>query len=743
MRKILAALLLCFCLTGAEAQEGRPSVALVLGGGGARGFAHIAVLELIEEMGIPIDMIAGVSAGAIVGGLYAAGYSPAMILETMESRDWAPYFKDHQASPFWNDSQELPLAIRLGGPRKGISFERGGISSGQKVYGLFKSLTAKIPSYIDFDTLHIPFRAGAVEVPGGKFVLFSVGDMAEAIRSSMSIPGVFEPFNIDGKRYADGGVTNVLPVRELKEMGYDIIIAVDLYAPPDKYDVAPTALPDLLNTIFNNQLSEEHHRFADAVLFPLSDSVSIMNFAGGRSIYTMAKDKHDMLAALLEPVREKIFSNSREEDISFHSSAEHSGVYRDLTPIMPQSLIINGALPRDRKFIEKRFESLIKGKALTEENITAFLDKIYETGNYNRAAIRTDTRNAVACLELILFPETENKFLILAGLDFEGTLSEYSSIKAAPRAGIEYRWKDGASIFLKIAILNEISVGLSFFRPVGPYFFLSAEADLIRNQELWTKGLLTEDPATPDRLLYFRGAIKNGIRINSHNSFSFWPEYYWFKDQNITNSMAGISASYTYNKLDYSIYPSGGFHIKLENNLRFALDTAPDDIKPFDIVSMDLAGVIPLGTHFSLCTSAYGSFLFGAPGIPSDISAFSPDKIQRIHFPHAPGVFTGEKRAALALTLQFEPKESLSLFGGRMIFSMTVTGGRSGSSDWADWADIRKHGLLWNAHLGATLVLVENLSFQIRAGAGGGEGHSPAPFVSLDLGMSRFHKRLF
>jgi NTE family protein len=701
-------------------------------------------------------MVAGVSAGAIVGGLYAAGYSPAMILEALESRDWTSFFQDRPVSPFWNRSEELPLALSVNYSDGAMIPDLGkGYSTGQRVYELFKSLTLKIPSYSDFDDLPIPFRAGAVEVPGGKFAFPGNGDLAEAIRASMSIQGVFEPFNIDGKSYVDGGLINNLPVREVREMGFDIVIAVDLFVSPEKYDTSPLELPDLMAILYSSQMSEEHHGLADVVLFPLPADVSVADFARGFEIYSLAKGEKERLASLLEPVREKISAGFQGGEFGYAQSSSRES-YTGRPSYTPMGITIEGALSRDRSYIERAFSRLVMGKVMEEENITAFLESVYETGNYHMVTVRTDIRSGETFLELILYPETENKFLLRSTLDFEGTFSSQTYGSTALRGGIEFLGKDGFSLLLKASIMDELSLGLSVLRPLGPHFFLAVEADLVRKQELTVKGILGREETAPDRLLYFSGALKGGLRVNRYNSLSLWPEYLWFRtalpgsggdfrEDDETYSMAGIAAAYTYNNLDHLLFPFRGFRLRLENHLRFTTD----DLKPFDLVSVDLGAAIPLGGYFSIDLSAFVSSVFGDPELPPGISTFAPESVHRIYFPHASDVFSGEKRTALSLALRFVPLENLSILGGRLIFSMAVAAGRAGSFTWKEWADFGKEdsigmgGLIWNASFGAALIPVRNFGVQIRAGAGGSGKGRPVPFVSLDIGMSGFQKRLF
>jgi hypothetical protein len=212
-------------------------------------------------------------------------------------------------------------------------------------------------------------------------------------------------------------------------------------------------------------------------------------------------------------------------------------------------------------------------------------------------------------------------------------------------------------------------------------------------------------------------------------------------------SIAGIAAAYTYSSLNHTLFPSRGFRGSIENHVRFTPrrgdDSPLDNLKPFDLVSADLTAAIPLGDRFSIGAFGFWSSVFGEPELPSEISTFGPEKIQRIYFPHAPGIFSGEQRAALSLALQFEPLKNLSLLGGRLVFSLAVAAGLSGSFEWNEWKDFDREDIIWNASFGPALIPARNFGLYLRAGAGGGGGHRAAPFVSFDMGMSRFQKRLF
>jgi NTE family protein len=213
----------------------RPRVGLVLSGGGARGAAHIGVLKVLEQLRVPVDCIAGTSMGAIVGGLYASGMGPVEIEKALNAIDWDHIFSDNPSRAKMSMRRKFDDAFFM--LQKGAGFKDGdlllpqGIIKGQKLYLKLKELTFHTRGITDFDKLDIPFRALACDIATGAAVVLAHGDLASAMRASMSIPGAFTPADIDGRLLVDGGVANNLPVDIARAMGAEVIIAVDISTP--------------------------------------------------------------------------------------------------------------------------------------------------------------------------------------------------------------------------------------------------------------------------------------------------------------------------------------------------------------------------------------------------------------------------------------------------------------------------------------------------------------------------------
>ncbi len=237
--KIAIVFVLLFCLpstpVGAEEKESRPKIGLALSGGGARGGAHVGILIALEEMNIPIDYIAGTSMGAIVGGLYASGYTAAEVEQILIRTDWKKGLTDQPArrnrTMRKKDlERQFLVPFRVGFNKGKIQLPLGAIE-GQHLDQMFSQLLLPVVDVDDFDELPIPFRTVATDLVTGEEVVLSSGSLPNALRASMSIPGVFAPVRINDRILVDGGMVNNLPVSVVRAMGADIVIAVDISMP--------------------------------------------------------------------------------------------------------------------------------------------------------------------------------------------------------------------------------------------------------------------------------------------------------------------------------------------------------------------------------------------------------------------------------------------------------------------------------------------------------------------------------
>ena len=219
-----------------EAGPVRPRLGLVLSGGGARGAAHVGVLKVLEEIHVPVDLIAGASMGSIVGGLYATGMSPQEMEDALATMDWEGSFEDKVPRfdrPFRRKFDEASFLTKVT-----FGFEKGrvafptGLVQGQKLNFILRQLTLPSALVDDFDKLNIPYRAIATDVASGERIILKNGNIAEAMRASMAFPGLFAPVEMDGRLLVDGGVTENFPVETARKAGAEVLVAVNIGTPP-------------------------------------------------------------------------------------------------------------------------------------------------------------------------------------------------------------------------------------------------------------------------------------------------------------------------------------------------------------------------------------------------------------------------------------------------------------------------------------------------------------------------------
>jgi NTE family protein len=249
-----------------------PRVGLALGGGSAKGIAHVGVLQWLEEHRVPVDAIAGTSMGAFVGGAYATGMSAAEIQEMLRSADWdlllrpdIPYaLKSIRRK---EDDREYPIKLEAG-LRHGFRLQSG-LNPGHHIGLLLSRIALPYSMLESFDDLTIPFRCVATDLEKGEVVVLDRGPLGPALRASMALPGTFDPVRLSGRLLSDGGILNSVPADVARAMGADIVIAVSLGAPEsDKPPETMGAVANRAIDLMMLDLERPRLRQADIVILP-------------------------------------------------------------------------------------------------------------------------------------------------------------------------------------------------------------------------------------------------------------------------------------------------------------------------------------------------------------------------------------------------------------------------------------------------------------------------------------------
>lgn len=257
-------------------------VGLALSGGSAKGFAHIGVLRVLEEAGVGVDVIVGTSMGAVVGGLYAIGYSPAMLEDVATGQDWEGLFTDRL------DRSDLPIEMKLLDDPDLVSLpvRSGrvelplGLVAGQQLSQLFARLTWPAHGVRDFRQLPIEFVAIASDLETGDAVELDSGVVAEAMRASISLPSIFAPVRVNGRSLIDGAFSRNLPAEDVVEAGANLVICSDVSEPLEPAD-SLSSLLDVLDQTLSFRITkstEEQRRLCDVIIEPEISGLSSLSF---------------------------------------------------------------------------------------------------------------------------------------------------------------------------------------------------------------------------------------------------------------------------------------------------------------------------------------------------------------------------------------------------------------------------------------------------------------------------------
>ena len=290
----------------------RPKVGLVLSGGGARGLTHVGVLKVLERERIPVDVIAGTSMGAIVGGLYASGMDATVVEQEVQRLDWDNVFasrverREISQRRKEQDFEVSPL-FELGVGADGIKAPLGPVSS-RGLEAHLRRLTLSSAQVSHFDQLPTPFRAVATDMETGKPVILQSGDLAMALRSSMSVPGLFAPVEVDGRILGDGGLVNNTPIDVVRAMGAQRLIVVNIGTPLSKREVLSTltgVTGQMINILTeqNVQRSLATLQPQDVLIAPVLEDLTAADFNRAREFINLGETQAEALVLRMQDLK--------------------------------------------------------------------------------------------------------------------------------------------------------------------------------------------------------------------------------------------------------------------------------------------------------------------------------------------------------------------------------------------------------------------------------------------------------
>ncbi len=401
-RRVLASIagFLLFAAGGAMAQATHPKTCLVLGGGGARGAAHVGVLKVLEREHIPVDCITGTSMGAIVGGLYAAGYSADEIGEILEHVDWKAMFRDDPSRadlPIRRKQDELRFlgGIELGFRNGEIALPRG-VIQGQKLQLLLRRLLLSTQQITNFDELPIPFRSVATDIGSGERVVFADGDLAMAIRASMSVPAAFAPIRYRGRLMVDGGIVDNVPIDLARAMGAQRLIVVNVSEPlaPESNLNSPFSIANqMLTALMKRQTDRQLKSLGpnDILLMPDLGSVSSADF--DRVTQAVAAGQASAEAAVAQLRHDAVDTQAYARFVAHHR------LRRFDAPLISFLDVLRNR-SRTATYVEQRLSGLV-GKRFDADVLERDISLAYGEGSYERITYELEKRDGKTGLKVL------------------------------------------------------------------------------------------------------------------------------------------------------------------------------------------------------------------------------------------------------------------------------------------------------------------------------------------------------
>lgn len=462
----------------------KPKIGLSLAGGGAKGFAHIGVLKILDSLGVKVDYIAGTSMGSIVGGLYAAGYTGKDIEQIVMDTDFYSVIrgpKPREEATFFNKSVDKYLiSVPL---RNGKVTLPSSISTGQKNVYLLKELFKNVASIEDFSKLPIPFMCIGTNLESGNMTIFEKGDLVQSIMASSAFPSLMEPVKIGDSIYIDGAMTVNYPSKPLKDKGMDIVIGVDLNQDLSNRETLNNII-SILNQVIDYGIQKETKRqyeFTDINVKPDLTGLGATSYDEKKRILDSGYVEGLKYVEIFDRLPKRAYDRMRQT-----SSSIYSNVYKI------DNIEIEGSRIYKRNYILGKMELRIPSLQ-TYGSINRGIDKLVATNNYSLINYDIITENGTNTLKLYV-TEDEARHFFKAGLHYDeilktGLLLNYTAKRLLftnSNISVDLVLGDKPRYYLNYSIDNGYIPGFGFYSS-GMGFDLRDGGNVTTDQWNWLR----------------------------------------------------------------------------------------------------------------------------------------------------------------------------------------------------------------------------------------------------------------
>ncbi|PKI08092.1 patatin [Shewanella sp. 11B5] len=453
-----------------KAAKERPTIGLVLSGGGAKGAAHIGVLKVLEKYHIPVDYIAGTSIGAYVAGMYALGYNADQIEEIMLSGEWSKGYSDTipRDKLSYRDKQQrdqfnIPLTV---GYNNNSLTSPSGLLRGQSMSQLLRHSTGLVEQFGDFDELAIPYRAVATDLATSEAVVLSSGSVVQAMQASATVPGALQPALINGRLLVDGGIANNMPIDVVKAMGADIIIAVDIGSALTKQENLDSTIAVLeqLSTILTQASTARQKTLlttGDILIRPAIDSLSTTDFSIMPLALKLGED-----AAILELVKLEPLGIGEQDYLAYQADKlQQSLMWIDPLKKPIYKITFDNQSKVSEKLLRDRL-GITEGVVLTKEELNLALNRVYSLNKFERVDAEFEDVEQGRILTITTRAKSWGPNYFQAGFNWEDDFTLDSAITLSLAYTMTDLTENGGEWRNELELGYKKLVGTEFYQPL-------------------------------------------------------------------------------------------------------------------------------------------------------------------------------------------------------------------------------------------------------------------------------------
>ncbi len=600
----------------APPQHPRAKIGIALEGGGALGLAHIGVLQWFDDHHIPIDYIAGTSMGGLVGGLYATGKTPKELEEIVEQQNWdiiiggkTPY--QDLSYRRKEDARDYPTFIQIG-LKKGLLLPAG-LNAGHQISLLIDRETLPYANLTSFDELPTPYRCVATDLVSGKEVIFKDGSLSQAMRATISIPGLFNPVRRDNQVLVDGGLVGNLPTDVVRAMGAEVVIAIHLEVAPAKPDEIQS-LFSVLGRSVDVVVRENEIRglsSADLVVNVDLHEYSSLDYEKSRAIIDVGHKATEAKARVLEP-----FALNNHD---WQAYLQARDLRRRSEFPTPQFIHVEGTDPDAARHIEVFLQPLV-GKPLDTATLDGLLTRLTGIGKFDSIGYREINDGVRTGLLIEVHEKSYAPPLLQFAFEVDGSETADVSFTQAARltlmdvAGYRSEWRTDLLFGITYGISTELYKPLSSF---SKFFVAPKGAENYTQFKIYRRS----DPL----VIYGRNDVRGGVDLGyGFSRFSEIRIGYEIGALNervrlgqpqfpsISGRIGNAKLRFRMDHSDDPIIPRRGY--TAETTFRW-YDTSPGAPQGFPTMEGQVQFFQPITTPASVFVTAQGGTTFGTRDI--------------------------------------------------------------------------------------------------------------------------------